>query len=175
MPAATLSWKEEGLLSTACPFSRDQPYVFFVSPNFSFSSSLTMVHIKFWTVLQERRSGAWRLECLNPAAGGAVRLCAKEKSLDSWPQLFFLPGTFFTSLHLDSLTSLQASERGFAWIISQASYYLLVCYYTFIQVSHMSDGWGDSGQGTLSEGSHRDVVLHYSGCLSPSSGPGFRG
>ncbi|CAO2609909.1 Polycystic kidney disease protein 1-like 3, partial [Lemmus lemmus] len=42
-------------------------------------------------------------------------------------------GTFFTSLRLDSLTSLQSSERGFAWIISQVSYYLLVCYYTFIQ------------------------------------------
>ncbi|KAM7332445.1 hypothetical protein ACRRTK_009153 [Alexandromys fortis] len=42
-------------------------------------------------------------------------------------------GTFFTSLRLDSLTSLQSSERSFAWIISQVSYYLLVCYYTFIQ------------------------------------------
>ncbi|XP_075834133.1 polycystin-1-like protein 3 [Microtus pennsylvanicus] len=42
-------------------------------------------------------------------------------------------GTFFTSLRLDSLTSLQSSERSFAWIITQVSYYLLVCYYTFIQ------------------------------------------
>ncbi|XP_028624320.1 polycystic kidney disease protein 1-like 3 [Grammomys surdaster] len=42
-------------------------------------------------------------------------------------------GTFFTSLQLDSLTSLHPSERGFAWIISQVAYYLLVCYYAFIQ------------------------------------------
>uniref|UniRef100_A0A0G2JV34 Polycystin 1 like 3, transient receptor potential channel interacting n=1 Tax=Rattus norvegicus TaxID=10116 RepID=A0A0G2JV34_RAT len=42
-------------------------------------------------------------------------------------------GTFFTSLRLDSLTSLQSSERGFAWIISQVAYYLLVCYYAFVQ------------------------------------------
>ncbi|XP_055477492.1 polycystic kidney disease protein 1-like 3 [Psammomys obesus] len=42
-------------------------------------------------------------------------------------------GTFFSSLRLDSLTSLPSTERGFAWIISQVTYYLLVCYYTFIQ------------------------------------------
>lgn len=60
--------------------------------------------------------------------------------------LVLLPGTVFTSLRLDSLTSLQSSEKGFAWIISQVSYYLLVCYYTFIQVSRMSDGWEGSGQ-----------------------------
>ncbi|NP_001034789.2 polycystin-1-like protein 3 isoform a precursor [Mus musculus] len=42
-------------------------------------------------------------------------------------------GTFLTSLQLDSLTSLQSSERGFAWIVSQVVYYLLVCYYAFIQ------------------------------------------
>uniref|UniRef100_A0A8C6RIQ7 Polycystic kidney disease 1 like 3 n=1 Tax=Nannospalax galili TaxID=1026970 RepID=A0A8C6RIQ7_NANGA len=42
-------------------------------------------------------------------------------------------GPFFTSLRLDSLTSLQIAERGFAWIVSQVIYYLLICYYTFIQ------------------------------------------
>ncbi|GAB1293636.1 Polycystic kidney disease protein 1-like 3 [Apodemus speciosus] len=42
-------------------------------------------------------------------------------------------GTFFTSLRQDSLTSLQSSERGFAWIIPQVTYYLLVCHYAFIQ------------------------------------------
>ncbi|XP_052022317.1 polycystic kidney disease protein 1-like 3 [Apodemus sylvaticus] len=42
-------------------------------------------------------------------------------------------GIFFASMQQDSLTSLQSSERGFAWIISQVTYYLLVCYYAFIQ------------------------------------------
>lgn len=164
----------------ACPVSRDQPYVSFVSPDFSETGpSPVACHGSyncpwFCAVLQERLSGAWRLECLNPAAGGAMPLCAKEKSLDSWPQLFFLLGTFFTSLRLDSLTSLQSSERSFAWIISQVSYYLLVCYYTFIQVSRMSEGRTVTRR-TLSGGIHVTWCYNYSGCLSPSSGPGFRG
>ncbi|CAH7063542.1 Pkd1l3 [Phodopus roborovskii] len=52
-------------------------------------------------------------------------------------------GTFFTSLRLDSLTTLQSAERGFAWITSQVSYYLLVCYYTFIQSCRLKrQRWG---------------------------------
>ncbi|XP_037062148.1 LOW QUALITY PROTEIN: polycystic kidney disease protein 1-like 3 [Peromyscus leucopus] len=51
-------------------------------------------------------------------------------------------GTFFTSLRLD-LTSLRSSERGFAWIISQITYYLLVCYYAFKQGCRLKQqGWG---------------------------------
>nr|XP_042133608.1 polycystic kidney disease protein 1-like 3 isoform X1 [Peromyscus maniculatus bairdii] len=51
-------------------------------------------------------------------------------------------GTFFTSLRLD-LTSLRSSERGFAWIISQVTYYLLVCYYAFKQGCRLKrQGWG---------------------------------
>ncbi|KAG8518462.1 Polycystic kidney disease protein 1-like 3, partial [Galemys pyrenaicus] len=43
-------------------------------------------------------------------------------------------GAFFTSVRLDSFTSLQASKKYFAWsVISQVVYYLLVCYYAFIQ------------------------------------------
>ncbi|XP_049720726.1 polycystic kidney disease protein 1-like 3 isoform X1 [Elephas maximus indicus] len=43
-------------------------------------------------------------------------------------------GAFFTSVRLDSLISLWTSKNSFAWpIISQVIYYLLVCYYTFIQ------------------------------------------
>ncbi|EPY81984.1 polycystic kidney disease 1-like protein [Camelus ferus] len=42
-------------------------------------------------------------------------------------------GAFFTSVKLDILTSLQTS-KDFAWsVISQVIYYLLVCYYVFIQ------------------------------------------
>uniref|UniRef100_A0A2K5ISM7 Polycystin-1-like protein 3 n=1 Tax=Colobus angolensis palliatus TaxID=336983 RepID=A0A2K5ISM7_COLAP len=41
---------------------------------------------------------------------------------------------FFTSVRLESFTSLQMSKKGFAWsVISQVIYYLLVCYYAFIQ------------------------------------------
>ncbi|XP_045666179.1 polycystic kidney disease protein 1-like 3 [Ursus americanus] len=43
-------------------------------------------------------------------------------------------GGFFPSLRLDTLTSLQASKKDFAWsVISQVIYYLLVCYYAFVQ------------------------------------------
>ncbi|XP_042556542.1 polycystic kidney disease protein 1-like 3 [Dipodomys spectabilis] len=43
-------------------------------------------------------------------------------------------GTLFTSVRLESLTSLQTSEKGFAWTTaSQVVHYLLVCYYTFQQ------------------------------------------
>ncbi|XP_070940970.1 polycystin-1-like protein 3 isoform X4 [Macaca nemestrina] len=43
-------------------------------------------------------------------------------------------GAFFTSVRLESFTSLQMSKKGFAWsIISQVIYYLLVCYYAFKQ------------------------------------------
>ncbi|XP_045843691.1 polycystic kidney disease protein 1-like 3 [Meles meles] len=43
-------------------------------------------------------------------------------------------GAFFPSLRLDTLTSLQASKKDFAWsLISQVIYYLLVCYYAFVQ------------------------------------------
>ncbi|KAI4571681.1 hypothetical protein MJG53_013787 [Ovis ammon polii x Ovis aries] len=42
-------------------------------------------------------------------------------------------GAFFTSMRLDILTSLQISKN-FAWsVMSQVSYYLLVCYYAFAQ------------------------------------------
>uniref|UniRef100_A0A8C5UZZ4 Polycystin 1 like 3, transient receptor potential channel interacting n=1 Tax=Microcebus murinus TaxID=30608 RepID=A0A8C5UZZ4_MICMU len=41
---------------------------------------------------------------------------------------------FFTSVRLDSLPSLQTSKKGFAWsVIAQVVYYLLVCYYAFVQ------------------------------------------
>ncbi|XP_075392848.1 polycystin-1-like protein 3 [Tenrec ecaudatus] len=43
-------------------------------------------------------------------------------------------GAIFTSIRLDSLTSLQRSKSSFAWsVISQVIYYLLVCYYAFVQ------------------------------------------
>ncbi|EPQ17033.1 Polycystic kidney disease protein 1-like 3 [Myotis brandtii] len=43
-------------------------------------------------------------------------------------------GAFFTSVRLDTLTSLQTSRKDFAWsIASQVIYYLLICYYGFIQ------------------------------------------
>ncbi|XP_075851694.1 polycystin-1-like protein 3 [Microcebus murinus] len=43
-------------------------------------------------------------------------------------------GAFFTSVRLDSLPSLQTSKKGFAWsVIAQVVYYLLVCYYAFVQ------------------------------------------
>ncbi|KAI5762662.1 PKD1L3 [Gulo gulo luscus] len=43
-------------------------------------------------------------------------------------------GAFFPSLRLDTLTSLQASKKDFAWsLISQVIYYLLVCYFAFVQ------------------------------------------
>ncbi|KAM7059204.1 polycystin-1-like protein 3 [Molossus nigricans] len=43
-------------------------------------------------------------------------------------------GAFFTSVRLDTLMSLQTSKKDFAWsIVSQVLYYLLVCYYGFIQ------------------------------------------
>ncbi|XP_040593166.1 polycystic kidney disease protein 1-like 3 [Mesocricetus auratus] len=52
-------------------------------------------------------------------------------------------GTFFTSLQLDSLTSFQSAERSSARITSQVSYYLLVCYYTFIQGCRLKrQRWG---------------------------------
>ncbi|KAF4010845.1 hypothetical protein G4228_001843 [Cervus hanglu yarkandensis] len=42
-------------------------------------------------------------------------------------------GAFFTSVRLDILTSLQLSKN-FAWsVMSQVIYYLLVCYYAFVQ------------------------------------------
>ncbi|CAI9161872.1 unnamed protein product [Rangifer tarandus platyrhynchus] len=42
-------------------------------------------------------------------------------------------GAFFTSMRLDILTSLQISKN-FAWsVMSQVIYYLLVCYYAFVQ------------------------------------------
>lgn len=45
-------------------------------------------------------------------------------------------GAFFASVRLDTLTSLQTSRKDFAWsVASQVIYYLLVCYYGFIQVS----------------------------------------
>uniref|UniRef100_A0A2K6SHL1 Polycystin 1 like 3, transient receptor potential channel interacting n=1 Tax=Saimiri boliviensis boliviensis TaxID=39432 RepID=A0A2K6SHL1_SAIBB len=41
---------------------------------------------------------------------------------------------FFTSVRLESFTSLQMSKKGFVWsVISQVMYYLLICYYAFIQ------------------------------------------
>uniref|UniRef100_A0A2K5DFV1 Polycystin-1-like protein 3 n=1 Tax=Aotus nancymaae TaxID=37293 RepID=A0A2K5DFV1_AOTNA len=41
---------------------------------------------------------------------------------------------FFTSVRLESFTSLQMSQKGFVWsVISQVIYYLLICYYAFIQ------------------------------------------
>ncbi|XP_023369848.1 polycystic kidney disease protein 1-like 3 [Otolemur garnettii] len=47
-------------------------------------------------------------------------------------------GAFFTSVRLDSLTSLQTSKKGFARsVASQVIYYLLVCYYAFIQVRRL--------------------------------------
>ncbi|KAL1783921.1 polycystic kidney disease protein 1-like 3 [Sigmodon hispidus] len=52
-------------------------------------------------------------------------------------------GTFLPALRLDSLTSLQTFERSFTWIISQVTYYLLVCYYTFIQGCRLKrQRWG---------------------------------
>ncbi|XP_078213738.1 polycystin-1-like protein 3 isoform X1 [Callithrix jacchus] len=43
-------------------------------------------------------------------------------------------GAFFTSVRLESFTSLQMSKKGFVWsVISQVIYYLLICYYAFIQ------------------------------------------
>ncbi|XP_059523555.1 polycystin-1-like protein 3 isoform X2 [Myotis daubentonii] len=43
-------------------------------------------------------------------------------------------GAFFASVRLDTLTSLQTSRKDFAWsVASQVIYYLLVCYYGFIQ------------------------------------------
>ncbi|KAM5208636.1 polycystin-1-like protein 3 isoform 2-T3 [Hipposideros larvatus] len=43
-------------------------------------------------------------------------------------------GAFFASVRLDTLTSFQTSKKDFAWsVISQVFYYLLVCYYGFIQ------------------------------------------
>ncbi|XP_024306022.1 polycystin-1-like protein 3 isoform X1 [Homo sapiens] len=47
---------------------------------------------------------------------------------------YIMRGAFFTSLRLESFTSLQMSKKGCVWsIISQVIYYLLVCYYAFIQ------------------------------------------
>uniref|UniRef100_A0A2K5ZDQ9 Polycystin-1-like protein 3 n=1 Tax=Mandrillus leucophaeus TaxID=9568 RepID=A0A2K5ZDQ9_MANLE len=47
---------------------------------------------------------------------------------------YIMRSAFFTSVRLESFTSLQMSKKGFAWsIISQVIYYLLVCYYAFIQ------------------------------------------
>ncbi|XP_055001578.1 polycystic kidney disease protein 1-like 3 [Sorex araneus] len=43
-------------------------------------------------------------------------------------------GTFSASMRLESLTPLPASKEDLAWfIIPQSIYYLLICYYTFIQ------------------------------------------
>ncbi|XP_036087305.1 polycystic kidney disease protein 1-like 3 isoform X4 [Rousettus aegyptiacus] len=43
-------------------------------------------------------------------------------------------GAFFTSVRLDTLSSLQISKKDSTWsVISQVIYYLLVCYYGFIQ------------------------------------------
>ncbi|XP_039707853.1 polycystin-1-like protein 3 isoform X3 [Pteropus medius] len=43
-------------------------------------------------------------------------------------------GAFFTSVRLDTLTSLQISKKDSTWsVVSQVIYYLLVCYYGFIQ------------------------------------------
>ncbi|XP_055992110.1 polycystin-1-like protein 3 [Sorex fumeus] len=43
-------------------------------------------------------------------------------------------GTFSASVRLESLTPLPASKKDLAWfIIPQSIYYLLICYYTFIQ------------------------------------------
>nr|XP_023493010.1 polycystic kidney disease protein 1-like 3 isoform X3 [Equus caballus] len=43
-------------------------------------------------------------------------------------------GAFFTSVRLDTLRSLQTSKKDFAWsVVSQVIYYLLVCYYAFMQ------------------------------------------
>uniref|UniRef100_A0A8C9DH02 Polycystin 1 like 3, transient receptor potential channel interacting n=1 Tax=Prolemur simus TaxID=1328070 RepID=A0A8C9DH02_PROSS len=47
--------------------------------------------------------------------------------------VLLFPGAFFTSVRLDSLPYLQTS-KGFAWsVVAQVIYYLLVCYYAFIQ------------------------------------------
>uniref|UniRef100_A0A8D2F2E6 Polycystin-1-like protein 3 n=1 Tax=Theropithecus gelada TaxID=9565 RepID=A0A8D2F2E6_THEGE len=47
---------------------------------------------------------------------------------------YIMRSAFFTSVRLESFTSLQMSKKGFAWsIISQVIYYLLVCYYAFKQ------------------------------------------
>ncbi|KAM4833724.1 polycystin-1-like protein 3 [Thomomys bottae] len=48
-------------------------------------------------------------------------------------------GALFSSVRLDSLTSLQTSEKGFTWMLAfQATHYLLVCYYTFKQGCRMT-------------------------------------
>ncbi|XP_015414276.1 PREDICTED: polycystic kidney disease protein 1-like 3 [Myotis davidii] len=47
-------------------------------------------------------------------------------------------GAFFASVRLDTLTSLQTSRKDFAWsVASQVIYYLLVCYYGFIQARRL--------------------------------------
>ena len=59
---------------------------------------------------------------------------ANLKALNS-RHSFFFSGAFFTSMRLDILTSLQISKN-FAWsVMSQVIYYLLVCYYAFVQVN----------------------------------------
>uniref|UniRef100_G1R164 Polycystin-1-like protein 3 n=1 Tax=Nomascus leucogenys TaxID=61853 RepID=G1R164_NOMLE len=51
---------------------------------------------------------------------------------------YIMRSAFFTSVRLETFTSLQMSKKGFAWsIISQVIYYLLVCYYAFIQVCRL--------------------------------------
>lgn len=52
------------------------------------------------------------------------------------PGVLLLAGAFFTSVRLDSLNSLQTSGKGLAWpTASQVTQCLLICCYTFIQVS----------------------------------------
>uniref|UniRef100_A0A8C9GMD7 Polycystin 1 like 3, transient receptor potential channel interacting n=1 Tax=Piliocolobus tephrosceles TaxID=591936 RepID=A0A8C9GMD7_9PRIM len=47
---------------------------------------------------------------------------------------YIVRSAFFTSVRLESFASLQMSKKGLAWsVISQVIYYLLVCYYAFIQ------------------------------------------
>uniref|UniRef100_A0A9L0J0F9 Polycystin cation channel PKD1/PKD2 domain-containing protein n=1 Tax=Equus asinus TaxID=9793 RepID=A0A9L0J0F9_EQUAS len=58
-------------------------------------------------------------------------------------------GAFFTSVRLDTLRSLQTSKKDFAWsVVSQVIYYLLVCYYAFMQFNLLF-GWSISDYRTF--------------------------
>ncbi|XP_051024818.1 polycystic kidney disease protein 1-like 3 [Acomys russatus] len=86
-------------------------------------------------VLQHLEQGRWLDHCtkalfveLTVFNANVNLLCVVTLILESSGA-----GTFFTSLRLDSLTCPQSSESGSAWIASQVTYCLLICYYTFIQ------------------------------------------
>lgn len=91
-------------------------------------------------IVECRDSGTFELD--NPGRVGVISKTKFEgkkakvlKTLDSRCSLLF-SGAFFTSVRLDTLRSLQTSKKDFAWsVVSQVIYYLLVCYYAFMQVN----------------------------------------